>query len=158
MGESMSGEAWTVNSEHTKRAFFAHIDQQFEEHKYLTFPKARIGADRSLNQNALFHVWLTEYAAHLTKTHIKMVPKTVVEGMKKVVKRDFYAETAHKFMVHEIVNPWTGGKKVDYTSSADWKRGEIYMVLEWLQMKAANDGLVLESKGEYAKLKRQEAA
>ena len=49
-------------------------------------------------------------------------------------------------------------KKRDFTSSKDWKRGEMYHFLTWLQVTAAGDGLILESRGEYAELQRKEAA
>jgi hypothetical protein len=148
-------EHWTVNSEHSEAAYIAHVKALRVEHGYLTFNAPRIGKDRSLDQNALFHVWCTEYAAHLLKKHKSKVTKGELNGMKRVVKKGFNAQNANNFMVHDVVNPITGDSKKDYTSSADWKVGEAFMVLEWLQMFAANDGLILESMGQYEKLKRK---
>lgn len=145
-----------VNSEHSWQAFIVNARELFEKHRYLTWTKPRIGPDRSLDQNALFHVWATEYAAHLLNCTKQEVTKAVLAGMKRTIKKRYYGEFGFDFMVHEIVNPFTGEKKKDFTSSKDWKRGEMYHVLTWLQMLAANDGLILEAKGEYAKLKRQE--
>jgi len=152
----MSRETDTVNSEHTWLAFVANARALYEKHKYVTWSKPRIGPDRSLDQNALFYVWLTEYAAHLLTIDKKAVSKGVVEGLKRTVKDQFYRQTAQSFMIHEVHSPKTGQRKKDYTSSSDWKTGEMYMVLEFLQRYAANDGLVLEARGQYEKLKREQ--
>jgi len=144
-----------VNSDISKKEFFAHVDKLYNEHKYLTFAAPRIGPDRSLDQNALAHVWLTEYAAHLLNKGKKQVTAGELEGMKRTAKKEFYRETRHPWMVYDVVSPKTAECKKDFTSSAGWKRGEMYEFLCWLQAMAAHDGLVLESKGEFAKLQRE---
>jgi hypothetical protein len=58
-------------------------------------------------------------------------------------------------MIQEIEDYSSGKKKKDYTSSKDWKTGEMYMVLTFIQLCAAQDGLILESKGEFAKNQRE---
>jgi len=149
-------EHWIINSVHTEAAFIASVKQARAEHGYITFSAPRIGKDRSLDQNALFHVWCTEYAAHLLNKTKKDVTKGELAGMKRIVKMKFATETPNRFMVHEVVDPFTRKTKRDYTSSKDWKVGEAFMVMEWLQLKAANDGLILESLGQYDKLKRKQ--
>jgi len=151
-------ESWTVNSEPSQIAYFAHVKALREEHGYLTFPAPRIGKDRSLDQNALFHVWCTEYAAHLLKIGPKQVKKGELDGMKRHIKKVFNSTNPNNFMVHTVINPATKETKKDYTSSADWKRGEAFIVMEWLQLHAANDGLILESLGQYDKLKRKQTS
>ena len=102
---------------------------------------------------------LTEYAAHLLDKDKKSVTRGELEGMKRHAKRMYYLETGFPWLVHEVVNPAKPAeRKRDFTSSKTWKRGEMYLFLTWLQMKAATDGLILESRGEYAELQRQEAA
>ena len=150
-------ESWTVNSEHSEIAFISHIKKLRAEHGYLTFSAPRIGVDRSLDQNALLHVWATEYAAHLLKKSKKEVSSGELAGMKRIIKQRFNSANSNRFMVHDVVDPFTGNSKKDYTSSKNWKTGEMFMVLEWLQLYAANDGLILESKGQYDKLKREAA-
>lgn len=150
------GEHWTVNSDHSELAFISNVKKLREEHKYLTFDKPRLGADRSLSMNSLFHVWATEYAAHLLKKDKKQVSPGELEGMKRCIKKRFNHHHDNKFMVHDIVDPFTGNSRKDYTSSKSWKHGEMFLVLEWLQLYAANDGLILESLGKYAKLKRKQ--
>lgn len=148
-------EAWLVNSDTSEIAFFAHVRALRAEHGYLTFPAARIGKDASLDQKALFNIWIREYAAHLLNKGPKQVTPGEHEGMKRVVKKGFNVSNPNTFMVHDVVNPITKESRKDYTSTADWKVGEAYMVLEWLQLHAANDGLILESLGQYDKLKRK---
>lgn len=36
------------------------------------------------------------------------------------------------------------------------RRDEVALCIELLQMRAANDGMILESKGEYAKLQKSQ--
>jgi len=150
-------ENFTINSAPSLLAFNKNVEKLFSKHRYLTFSAPRIGADRSLNQNALFHVWCTEYAAYCASITKKEVSKGLLVGMKRIVKKRFTSSHPHCYgwMVHEVINPFTGETKKDYTSSADWKKGEMFLVLTWLQMLAAEDGLILESKGEFAKLQRE---
>ena len=154
----MKQETFTVNSATGAVAFYRFVQALFAEHKYLTF-SWRIGEKRSLDQNALLHVWLTEYAAHLLGKDRKSVTRGELEGMKRHAKRMYYLETGFPWLVHEVVNPAKPTeRKRDFTSSKTWKRGEMYLFLTWLQMKAATDGLILESRGEYAELQRKAAA
>jgi len=148
-------EQWTVNSEHSYKSFVVHVKQLFEKKKYLTFSAPRIGPDRSIDQNALFHVWLTEYAAHLLGVDKRNVFPGHVEGIKRTVKGGYYRETHYDWLVHEVRCPKTGRSKIDYTSSAKYGKTNMYYFLCWLQGMAANDGLVLESKGEHAKIHRE---
>jgi hypothetical protein len=61
-------------------------------------------------------------------------------------------------MVVKPLDPWTGEEGTPVLrSSKNYKRGEMFLFLTWLQMTAANDGLVLESLGEYARLQRKAA-
>lgn len=151
-------EHWTVNSEQTKAAFKAQVDRWWDEHKYLTFDAPRVGPDRSIPQNSLFHVFLTEYAAHLTPCHPKEVTAGMLEGIKRSVKGMYYSETSDAFMVHKVYCPLTKRQKTDFTSSKSWKRGEMFNVLTWLQCHAAERGCILESKGEFSKLQREQNA
>lgn len=150
------GQFHTVNSEHSLNAFLVNARALFEKHKYVTFPAPRIGPDRSLDQNALMHLWLTEYAAHLAKCDKREVTPGMLEGIKRTMKGGFYSYTNAAYMVHTVKCPKTGREKNDYTSSKSWKKGEMFDFLTWLQLQASYDGCVLESKGEYAKLQREQ--
>ena len=145
-----------VNSERSRDEFVNQIYRDFEEHKYVTY-RWLIGAEDTKTQKALYHIWLKEYAAFILKIPKKDVSKEMVEGTKKGTKEMFYQETGNSFMVYKPINPWhSDGEETAYTSCSDWSPGDFYLVLNWLQIKAGQDGLVLESKGQYAKNKRNE--
>lgn len=150
------GESWIVNSEQKKRAYIDQVERWWSEHKYMTFSPPRLGEDRSIDQNSLFHVWCTEFAAFLTPCHTKEVTKGMVEGIKKTIKGLFYRENPYEWMVHKVICPLTKREKTDYTSSASWMVGEMYLVLTWMQIFAAQQGCILESKGEFAKRQREQ--
>ena len=150
------GERFTVNSEERWKNFIVWARKFFDEHHYVTWDKPRIGPDRSIDQNSLFHVWCTDYAAHLLKKSKKQVSKGELAGMKREIKKRFYLEFRHPWMVHKVINPKTGEEKLDYTSSADWSHEQMYDVLSWLQVFAlSEDGLILESKGKFAKTQKE---
>ena len=153
----MAGEAWVINSESSKKAFIANLEKIYAEHPYITYAAPRIGADRSLGQSALMHVWCSEWIAHKLGKHYKSVESNELAGMKRTVKKLYYISNpdAH-WMIHTITDYSTGATRKDYTSSADWTTGEMFSVLEFMQNTAANDGVVLESKGKFAKLQREQ--
>ena len=149
-------EQFIVNSLASRMAINKWIDDLYAKHGYITFSEPRIGADRSLDQNALLHVWLSEYCAFTLKVHKKEVSKGLIQGMKDLVKQKFTARFPDSFswMVYDVINPITKETRQAYTSSKTWKSGEMFQVLTWFQMTAAEDGLILESKGNFAKLQR----
>ena len=150
------GEAWIINSDASLKAFCAHVSGLYGENKYLTYSAPRIGVDRSLGQNAIFHIWLGDFACHLAKCHYTQLTDGMIDGIKKTVKGLFYREYPYQWMVHKVICPLTKREKTDYTSSAKWKQGEFFLVLTWLQQFAASQGCVLESRGEFSKLQREQ--
>lgn len=160
----MNGQAWTVNSDASLEACKKWLSDLYAEHKYLTVAKPRLGKDRSLGQNALFHVWCSEIAAHFLGVSRRLIERGAIDGAKRTIKKSFYQAhpETHDWLIYTVKCPITGAEKKDFTSSARWKTGEMFMVLEWLQFWAADieiNGkpapLILESKGEFAK-KQQE--
>jgi len=149
------GEAFTVNSLQSKAAYHAYVDRRWEEDKWLTFDPPRVGEDRSISQNSLYHVWLTEFAAFLTPCHTKEVTPGMLDGIKRSTKGMFYRECGHEWMIHKVICPLTKREKPDYTSSASWLHGEMFLVLTWLQNFAGSQGCILESKGQFKKLQRE---
>ncbi|MES2367681.1 MAG: hypothetical protein V4563_17525 [Pseudomonadota bacterium] len=140
-----------VNSLPALAAFHAHVDKIIADYPYITF-EWRIGEDRSLDQNALFHVWLYEYTAFLLHKDKRSVILAEMEGTKRMAKKAFYSQFGHPWMIFRPIHPKTREEGLpQYTSSKEWKVGEMFQFLTWLQMTAANDGLVLESLGEFRK-------
>ena len=151
----MSKQTFVVNSQHSLNEFIDHVVKNFESEGYTRY-KWSFG-EATLDQKALFHIWLREFYAHIAKIPTKNVTKFDETAIKRKVKRKFYEETAQSFMVHQVKDPWHPNKNVlDLTSCKDWSPGEMYMVLEWLQEKAGMLGLTLEAKGEFAANKKRE--
>lgn len=147
---------WKINSEHTYKSFCGRVKELVDKHGAVTFSKPRLGESRSLSQNALFHAWLTEAAAHYLQKTSKMVTQGEREGMKRAVKKKFYEHTGHKWMIHSIINPITKEVKRDFKSSSNLLKGEMFMLMEFFQMTAADDGLILEARGEFSALKEEQ--
>lgn len=149
---------WIVNSKHKAEAFCAFVFEQFEKNHYTTY-RWRHGPDRSLDQNALFHVWCRQWIAYKLKKPSDDVERKEVAGMKHTIKKCFYQATSAPWMMQEVYDysDPTAPPVMEFTSSSDWGRGEMFDVLTWMQSAAMDDGLVLESLGEYAKLQRQQA-
>lgn len=151
----LDDKTFVVNSGPSLITFNKFVDALFTEHKFVTFTW-RIGQDRSLDQNSLLHVWLTDYAAHLAGIHKKAVTAGMVEYLKRKCKKAYYKHSGQPWMLTTLVNPESGEEgETIFASSRDYKRGEMFLFLTWLQGHAAEDGCILESIGEYAKLQRQ---
>lgn len=151
-------EKLIMNSEHSLQAGLRRIQELYREHRYVTFDY-RIGKDRSLDQNALLHVWLTEYAAHLLQVDKRLVTSAQLASIKRKMKKMFYLEHGYPWMIQRLDDLFGEEKsRNDFTSSKDWRTGEMYEFLTWLQMFAAEGGMILESKGQFNKLQRDQAA
>ena len=151
-------EGFTVNSKHTLTCAIKWLTDNFEQHKYSTY-SVRHGADRSLDQNALFHVWALEYGCFLAKIHPKglesLTKEAIIEQTKRAAKRRFYSEFRYSWLVIKLKDPFTGDEKKDFRSSRKYKTAEMFEFLTWLQATATNDGCPLESKGKFDKLQRE---
>ena len=144
---------FTVNSARTLADAHKWLDDNFKVEGFTRY-KCRHGKSASLPMNALLHVWLTELAAHFAKCDPKEASANMVEGMKRSAKGFCYRETAWAWLVCDVFCPMTHRSKVDYTSSASWVKGKKSDFLNWLQVFAAQHGCILESKGEFAELKK----
>lgn len=147
-------ETTVICSEPSFIAAVASLRALYDEHRYITIPKPRIGRDRSLDQNSLFHKWLRDFAAHVFEIPKKQVSEGDLSGTKRAIKAAFYNETHEPWMIHKMRNPLTGEERIDYTSSASLKTGELHMLLNWFQLMAAERGLVLEALGQFERLQR----
>lgn len=150
-----NGERFTINSDITKKAFHKFVDDLFDEKKFLTF-KWVVGADRSLDQNALFHVWCTEYAAHILGISKNRVLPEHIEGMKRRAKKGFYREFGRPWMIGKVYNFSTKETELTFASSKDYKTPEMFEFLTWFQSVAMSSGCILESKGKFNKLQREQ--
>ena len=104
---------------------------------------------RGLPQNALFHSWLREVADYTFKSKCSEIE---VESMKRYVKTRCYSDTKQQWLIRKLINPETKETKVDFTSSSTWSKGEMTFFLDWMQAFFAEQGVILEARGEYLDL------
>ena len=101
-------------------------------------------------------MWLTLYAAHLLDKDRKQITEAELEGMKRIAKKKFYTQFGYAWMLFKPINPFTKEEgKPQYRSSSEYLTGEMFQLLTWLQITAANDGCILESTGEFSKLQKK---
>ncbi len=113
-------------------------------------------SQRTLSQNALLHVWLRSYASHLLRKKLDLVSEREVGYMKMTAKRRCYADTSWGWLIEHRKDLITKESSKGLTSSKKWSKGELFNFMEWLQAYAANDDLILESKGEYEALRNEQ--
>lgn len=153
----MSGESWTINSDHTEAAFIRHVKTLREQHKYITFSAPRVGADRSLSVNALSHVWysfcdkmLSEpvgTARNFCKLHF---------GVPLLRGEDEKFRAAYDQVIKPLGYPQKLSIMTYWPVTSLMSREQMTRYLDAVQMHyAESHGLVLESRGEYAALKRK---
>jgi len=109
---------------------------------------------RSIEQNALFQVWARQFAAHLKGSHD--VTDDEHEDTKYTLQRACYAATGWDFLI-EVRRDLLKGKDgpPGRKSTAKLSPGEMFQFMEWVQMLAAEKGLILEAHGEYADLQQK---
>lgn len=144
---------WVINSPERLRYFMEAIPKQWDEAKYLKVT-VREGKARTLDQNSLFHVWSRQYCAFVLQKHEKLISDAEHEAMKLTLKRHFYAAERNPWMLCTVTDYFTKETKRDYVSTTRLERGEMFMFMEWIQNKAAEQGLLLEAKGEFAELSK----
>ena len=154
---SETKQPFVINGDQAEEKYFAFIRDLRKEHPYLIVKYPRFGEKRSLDQNALFHCFIFEMAAHYFKTEPDDLTSLQLFAMKRSVKVNCLLENPNfrEWLITENIPDPIGGKKGEerkkdgYASSADWGRDGMYHVLTWMQVRAAWDGLMLESKGKF---------
>ncbi len=142
-----------INSDTSKLQALRKLSDLYLEYKYLKV-KVYPGAKSSLDQKALFHVWVREIVAAIEGKSVKSVTVAEIEGTKRALKLMCYSNAGWSFMVHRVRNIFTNESKLDAKSIAELTRGEQFQFMEWLQATMADKyGLILESKGDYKTLK-----
>jgi len=106
----------------------------------------------SLPQKALKAIWIRELCASVFKKKPSEISEAEYEGMNRYLKLKCSAATNQSYLLREIVNPGNGESKKEVTSAAKWSTGEMTFFLEWVQQYAAEQGIILEAKGEFKDL------
>lgn len=111
---------------------------------------------RSIDQNALFQKWAREYACHTLNK--QTVSEAEHDAMKYTLQRHAYADTGWAYLLGEKRDLFTGEVKPDRAHTKNFDKGEMHQFLNWVQNRAAQDGLMLESLGEYQQLQAEQVA
>lgn len=154
----MMGDYWIARNPGELRERVGHFANHLEERNEfpICWQAKRYTDPRSLDQNALLHVWSGEYARHLlNKSKVSEVEK---EAMRITLQRHCYAEESWPWLIEDTKDLFTGEVKKQRRSTTKFHKGEMTQYLDWIQRRAANDGLILEARGEYADLKAEQNA
>ena len=145
------GESFTVNSDHSYTAYCKYVRDMFDKHHHITFSKPRIGKDRGLNSNALSHVWynyadkMLSYQTGTARRYCKLHFGVPILRAEDVTFMGMYDKTIRPFQYElklEIMDYWP--------VTSLMSRDQMTRYLTAVQVHyAANEGLVLESKGEF---------
>lgn len=132
------------------------VEENFERDRYTVY-KWRTGPMASLPQVALAHIWLKKWVAHIYRKKEGDVTKEEVEKLKRQAKFKFYLETSESFVMEWMYDAMAPDKKsLQPTSITDWGHEQMFLFMEWMQYRAAEGGLALESIGEHKKLKKEQ--
>lgn len=148
----MSGQTHTVNSDASLAACVSWLTGLYEEHKYLTVAKPRIGRDRSLSQNALLHRLFRLIAADLTKRGGK---KFTLETVKDMLKHKYLGYEA--FQILDVDSKkWITQYRLKKTSGLSTGEMMFFItnVIDWSISIGIN--LPVPEDCEYMKLKEKE--
>lgn len=110
-------------------------------------------SERSMSQNALLHIWVREYAAMRFKKPYKGVDKADEDNVKIIFKQACYQDARYDWLCKRVTNLDTNLFAVVLKSTSEYDKGEMFMFMEWVQAYAAQKGLLLESMGEFGRLK-----
>jgi len=141
---------WLCNSEERRDACVDDICQMWAADHYLQIT-ARSGKTRSLDQNALLHIWCRELVAHIAGIDEREITDAQMQDMKTALKKGFYRDTGSSYVLRVSEDALTGKTAKTLRSTREYSREQMTQFLDWVQALALVDfGLLLESLGEFA--------
>lgn len=155
----MNGEAWIARNPGQLRERLEFFRKHLEEQNVwpICWTAKKYTDPRSVDQNALYWLWVTHFAQHLLdKNRITADEK---ESMAYTLQRRCYAARGWEWLIETPTDLVTGEEgKPQRRSTKKFLKGEFTMYLEWVQQFAAERGLILESLGEYRELQERQVA
>lgn len=152
----MAEKKFTVCSVQTAAQMMKIVEENFAKDRY-TIYTIKSGPMSSMPQLALCHIWLRQWIAHIYHKKESDVTNEELEDFKRKAKTKYYQETGESFAMAWMYDAMAPEKKsLQPTSIGDWQQGECFAFMEWMQLKAAEGGLILESRGEHKKLKQEQ--
>lgn len=154
----MNGDHWIIRNPGEAGRVLGFFQKHLEERNQwpICWAPKKYTAPRSLPQNALFQKWAREYVQHLLK--VPAPSDAQHEAMKITLKRAAYTANGWPWLLEEVTDLFTRETSKRLRSSTKYDKGEMHMFLNWVQAKAADDGLILESLGEYRELQERQVA
>jgi hypothetical protein len=153
----MSGDFWLARTPQELKRVLGMFETFCEEAEYpIAWKLEQPSGRRSLSQNALFAIWARTYCSHLLR--LEKPSEAQEEAMRITLKRAAYTEHGWKWLLQDVEDLFTGQKSKKLRSSKDYDKGEMHMFLDFVQRRAAEDGLILEAMGEYLELQKAQVA
>lgn len=143
--------------ESTVQDFLKKFEEKVKEGKPFRVEFAS-AEKRSLDQNALFQVWTRQYACENLGVHPKNLGDNTHDMFKLAFKRAFYNYTGYKgLIITDERDPLTG-KLVPPRpiSTKNYPPEIMFEFMEYIQNFAGEQGITLESKGQFLKLKQDQ--
>jgi len=113
---------------------------------------------RSLDQNALFQVWTRQYACEKLGINPKDLQNNTHDRFKLAFKRAFYNYTGYKGLIITGERDPLTDKAVPPrpVSTKDYPPPIMFEFMEYIQHFAGEQGITLEAKGQFLKLKQEQ--
>lgn len=153
---SVIKQPFIINSSQSEEGYFDMIRELRKDHPYLIIKYPRFGEKISQSQNALLHVWIRDAAAFYLSKPLDEVTEMDMDAMKISLKVHCLLDNPNfkEYLIVDLPDPM--GRKCEtdigkqrYASSKHWGRDGTYHIMTWFQIRAAFDGLKLESKGKF---------
>ena len=148
----MTGNYWIARNPGELRARLEAFGRQLEKDNLfpICWQSKKYTSPRTMDQNALYWLWVTEFARFLLDRH--KISEREKQDMHYTLQRRCYAATQWEWLISHETDLISGESKVARRSTTKFQKGEMTAYMEWVQIAAADRGLILESQGEYQDL------
>lgn len=154
----MAQDKFVIHNRDSFNVFF-NVLQDFVKSDEPFVCSIKTHKNQSISQRALLHIWIREYAKFITPNwnQFESNEQTKLERATKLsIKRRAYGDNHWPWLLDVVTDVFTGKESTQATSSESWSQGECYQFMEWLQIMAGIDGLILEAKGEFKNLRESQ--
>ena len=141
-------ESFKVNSKKTGQNCVEWVKFLCERYNYFHL-YLKTDNKRTIDQNSLLHQWLSDWIRQ--KSGYKPA-KIHVEQLKRSLKQQAYLEGMH-YTLDSYTCMITRGNRKRWRSTAEYSVAELTQFLDYIQYLAAEQGVILEAKGDYKRNK-----
>ena len=144
---------WIITNLNQFIEFHRFLKAEYRNGKYI-YVSYKTAKQRSLDQNALFHVWCREFSAHHASCKLRDVTEDMMTDTKYTFKKLYYQHTGNPELIKKNEDIFTGEKKSVPQSTKIYSVGTMFDFMEFVQNLASTKDLMLESSGQYLELKK----